>query len=83
MIAKKNSRNNAWIEKEKPSTFFPKDWSKSQLLLEITEAYENKQMITPAKAIGITFNSIKVVFSIKGAKVFLVYPEYEETKLYT
>lgn len=68
---------NDWIKKERPSTFFPTEWTKELLVLKLHEAFNNKKGLTETKSIGTTSCGIDIVFIIEDNKIVSVYPVYE------
>jgi hypothetical protein len=76
-IEGKRPATGDWITKDRPSTFFPTDWTKELLLLKIHEAFMNKKAMTDLKYVGQTNCGIDIVFIIEENKVVSVYPEYE------
>jgi hypothetical protein len=70
-------KKNEWIKKDRPSTFFPIEWTKELLVLKLYEAFNNKKELTQSKFIGITKCGIEIVFIIQDNKIVSVYPVYD------
>ncbi|PSL80319.1 hypothetical protein C7T35_33080 [Variovorax sp. WS11] len=51
-----------WVDKSKPSTFFPQSWSEARLNYELTVAFNNKSLAPNGQWIGRTDSGIKVQF---------------------
>lgn len=67
---------NDWIKKDRPSTFFPTEWTKELLVLKFHEAFNNKKELTETKFEGTTECGIDIVFIIENNKIVSVYPVY-------
>lgn len=71
-----DSRTKKWKIKEKPTSFFPKEWDRSILLYELDFAYKNKTLKIGTNNIyeSITKSGIDVVFIIENEKLKTIYP---------
>ncbi len=72
------------LKKNRPSTFFPTDWTKELLVLKLHQAFQNRKETSDTDStgernfMGKTDCGIKVVFRIKeNEEIVSVYPEYE------
>lgn len=76
MIEAYDSRTEKWKIKEKPSSFFPKEWDRTTLLDELNFAYKNKTLKIDTNNIfeSITRSGVGVVFVIENEKLKTIYP---------
>uniref|UniRef100_A0A7U3YGC7 Bacterial EndoU nuclease domain-containing protein n=1 Tax=Geobacillus sp. (strain Y4.1MC1) TaxID=581103 RepID=A0A7U3YGC7_GEOS0 len=65
------------VKKQVPSTFFPKDWSRVDVLNAIKEAYENKTQLRGNKYIGTTSSGMRIEMYLDSmGKIITAYPKY-------
>ena len=70
--------NKKWIHKKTPSSFFPADWNKATLLMEIKHAYDNANFnIDNGKIKSKTYSNIEVELYVKDGKLITIYPLVE------
>lgn len=55
-----SEKSQSWITKSTPSTFFPKEMSKLDVLNNINQAFENKTMLSEFKWEGVSNSGIKI-----------------------
>ncbi|EMH4164451.1 EndoU domain-containing protein [Pluralibacter gergoviae] len=55
-----NSTDNQWIQKGAESTFFPKSWSKQQVMSEVRGAYDNSTILPNGKWEGLSPSGVKI-----------------------
>lgn len=79
MIDVYDKENNKWIEKRQLTTFFPKNWSRTQLFHECEYAYHHriKQNDSNSRFISKTTSGIKVVIIINNGVVKSIYPVFD------
>jgi hypothetical protein len=72
------NRNNKWIPKEKPTTFFPESWTLQQLIVECEKAYNEKVKLSECVYMGYTKSGIPVKFIFdSNFDLKTIYPIYE------
>lgn len=71
-----NSKTNKWIEKETPSTFFPRNWNAHELFHECHHAVINKTEKLNSENVFIsqTKSGIDVEIIVKDGKLKSIYP---------
>lgn len=73
-----NMRNGKWIVKEKPTTFFPKEWDLQKLIDECEPAFNNKKEISKNIWVGYTKDKIPVRFIFSESnELKTVYPIFD------
>ncbi len=71
-----DTKSKKWIQKNNPSSFFPTEWSKGDLVIELNHAYLNKTKIVGSKNLykAKTLSNINVEIVIVNEKVKSIYP---------
>ncbi|WP_372758025.1 EndoU domain-containing protein [Mariniflexile sp.] len=71
-----DSRTKKWIEKRKPSTFFPQNWNLATLLMECKFAFDriDETDLKDGKIRSITKSNIEVEIIIKNGILKSLYP---------
>ena len=71
-----DKKNDRWITKENPSTFFPKNWTRTQLFHECNYAYDKMKKKDGSRHIYIseTYSKIPVEIIMKNEKLVSIYP---------
>ncbi|MEZ5047952.1 MAG: EndoU domain-containing protein, partial [Chitinophagaceae bacterium] len=69
-----NPSTQKWLVKDKPSTFFPNNWSETTLVNKIHEAFVDRQLESSTKSIGTTKCGVRIVFIFKENKIKTLYP---------
>lgn len=78
LIEVRHPRTNSWVRKRKPSTLFPRHWTKEILEKKLQMAFQQKNRVTSFKAQGMTDCGIVVVFIKQQQLITSCYPLYEE-----
>ena len=75
-----DNKSNKYIRKEKPTTFFPNEWSRSQLFHEISAACNNIYKCPECENIwhGITPSGIFLNIVVKNDRIETVYPRHSD-----
>jgi hypothetical protein len=75
-MIQKLDKNNKWIIKDNPTTFFPKEWSASKTITEIMNAEKNKVKKDGTENIYESYTScgIKIEIVIVNGKRKTIYP---------
>lgn len=75
-IIEKLDKNDKWVRKDKPTTFFPKDWSASKTISEIMYAEKNKTKKIGTENIYESFTrcGIKLEIIMVNGKRKTIYP---------
>lgn len=75
-IIEKLDKNDKWIKKDKPTTFFPKEWSASKTITEIMNAEKNKVKKVATENIYEAYTScgIKIEIVMVNGKSKTIYP---------
>jgi hypothetical protein len=71
-----NPNTNQWIEKKGITTFFPINWTGSQVFLECAYAFEHKEKVADKNNIysSTTLSGIQVEIIIENNEVKTIYP---------
>lgn len=72
-----NTNRNSWVPKEKSSTIFPASWTLTQLILECSHAYQNKEKTSNKdyewSSSTLTGVPVKIIIGSNG-KLKSIYP---------
>jgi len=71
-----NYDSKQWVQKEKITTFFPKNWTMNQLFHECDYAYENKQKVDQKTNVysSQTLSGVPVEIIIENNEIKTIYP---------
>jgi len=71
-----DAKTEKWIEKNKASTFFPKDWNLATLLMECKFAFDRiiNDDLKKGKIKSVTKSNIEIEMIIKNGKLKSLYP---------
>ena len=75
-----DKKSNKYIKKEKPTTFFPNEWSRSQLFHEISVACNNIYKCPECKNVwhGTTPSGVFLNIIVKNDRIETIYPRHSD-----
>ncbi|MDB4944825.1 MAG: hypothetical protein JWP97_4359 [Labilithrix sp.] len=72
----KDPKTGRWILKQKPSSFFPQSWDRSQVRKTVLEAYANREVLPDGNWIGKTSSGITVHgYTDAAGRITSAYPD--------